>query len=63
MYFGCPARIDGDCAMPELAVKPFKRKGFFQIIVAEFINVACNMKRLPWPGVKTYVKMNFQIFV
>ena len=49
--------------VPELVVEPFKRKCFVEIIITKLIDVACDMKRFPRPGIIAYVKMDFQIFV
>lgn len=63
MDLGCLCRINVYCSVPELVVEPFKRESFMKIIVADLFNVTRNMKRFSWPGIKAYVKMNFQIFV
>ena len=55
----CGIYIDG--SMPELVVEPFKCKRLMKIIIPELSNIARNMKRFPWSGIKAYVKMNFQI--
>jgi hypothetical protein len=63
MDLGDPGWINGNRPMPELAVEPLKCKGVVQIIITELVDVAGQMKRFTGPGIKTYVKVNFQNFV